>query len=621
MYNFLLGSLTLKEERGIFMTKITDRLKRQDVPAEQTWDITDLFADNEAWEHELESIQNDAQQVVSFATKLHTNGETLYEALKTLEQFQQRMIHLATYATLQISTDGTNSEHQGRMAQVSAVLAKIGAKLSFFESELLEIPKITLDQFFNDVPDLHVYQKMLNDIMKKKPYILAPNVEKTLAALGETLNAPYMIYERSKASDMNFRSIQDADGNELPMSEVLYENKYELTADTIVRRNAYDSFITTLDQYKNTYAATYATAVTKEVTMARLRGYDSVISMLLQPQDVTKEMYENQLDIIQKELAPHMRRLAKLKQADYELDELLFCDLKAPLDPSYAPDLTYDEAQKLILEALDVLGPEYSKMMNQAFQDRWIDYSDNIGKQSGAFCTTPYGAHPYILTSWTNMMPGAFTLAHELGHAGHFYLAGEHQHLVNTSTSTYFVEAPSTLNELLLGDYLIKNTDNPRLKRWVINQLLDTYYHNFVTHLLEGEFQRRVYNLAESGEALTADVLCTQKKETIANFWGDAAVIDDGAGLTWMRQPHYYMGLYPYTYSAGLTIATAVAERIKSDGELAVKQWLDVLKTGGSISPLALSQKAGVDMSKPDAIRTAVAYVGSLVDQLEASYE
>src|SRR5690625_5061632 len=158
-------------ERGIFMTKTTDRLKRQDVPAEQTWDITDLFADNEAWEHELESIQNDVQQVVSFATKLHTNGETLYEALKTLEQYQQHMIHIATYATLQISTDGTKSEHQGRMAQVSAVLAKIGAKLSFFESELLEIPKITLDQFFDDVPDLHVYQKMLNDIMKKKPNI------------------------------------------------------------------------------------------------------------------------------------------------------------------------------------------------------------------------------------------------------------------------------------------------------------------------------------------------------------------------------------------------------------------------------------------------------------------
>lgn len=605
----------------MIMTKNTDRLQRQDIPKEQTWNITDLFINNEAWEQELDSIQNDVQQVVSFATKLGTNAETLHRALVTFEKFQQRIFHTATYATLQISTDGTNPEYQGSMAKVSAVLATIGAKLSFFESELLEIPQTKIDQFLEDEPNLQVYQKMLDDIMKKKPYALAPNVEETLSALGETLDAPYMIYERSKASDMHFHSIQDADGNELPMSEVLYENKYELAADTIVRRKAYDSFITTLNQYKNTYAATYATAVTKEVTMAKLRGYDSVISMLLQPQDVTKEMYDNQLDIIQTELAPHMQRLAKLKQADYGLDKLLFCDLKAPLDPTYAPELTYDEAQKLILEALNVLGPEYNKIMNKAFQERWIDYSDNIGKQSGAFCTTPYGAHPYILTSWTNMMPGAFTLAHELGHAGHFYLAGENQHLVNTSTSTYFVEAPSTLNELLLGDHLIQTTDNPRLKRWVINQLLDTYYHNFVTHLLEGEFQRRIYRLAESGEALTADVLCTQKKETIAHFWGDAVVIDEGAGLTWMRQPHYYMGLYPYTYSAGLTIATAVAEKIKADGEPAVQQWLDVLKTGGSISPLALSKKAGVDMSKPDAIRTAVAYVGSLVDQLEDSYQ
>ena len=603
------------------MSKVTDRLKREDVPTEQTWDVTDLFANEEAWEKALGDLEGEVEEVVSFKNKLRSNAHTLLSALKTFEQFQENLIQVATYATLQISADGTNHIHQSRMAKVYAENAKLNAKLAFFESELLEIPTNTLEQFYQDEPELKVYEKMLHDLLKKQPYMLEPNVEETLAALGESLDAPYMIYERSKSSDMHFKTIQDKNGNELPMSEVLYENKYELSADTTVRRNAYQSFIQTLEQYKHTYAAVYATQVTKEVTMARVRGYDSVIDMLLQSHDVTKEMYENQLDIIQTELAPHMRKLAKLKQQDYGLDKFLFCDLKAPLDPEYAPETTFDEAKQLILEALQVLGPEYHAIMEKAFQDRWIDYADNIGKQSGAFCTTPYGAHPYILTSWTNMMPGVFTLAHELGHAGHFYLAGESQRLVNTNISTYFVEAPSTLNELLLADYLIKKSDNPRLKRWVINQLLDTYYHNFVTHLLEGEFQRRVYAKAEAGEALTADVLCAEKKAAIASFWGDAAVIDDGAGLTWMRQPHYYMGLYPYTYSAGLTVATAVAEKMKTDSEQTAREWINVLKTGGAMSPLKLSQQAGIDMSKPDAIRTAVAYVGSLVDKLEASYK
>jgi len=603
------------------MSQSEQRRSRQDVPIEQTWDVTDLFKNEEEWEKEAKKVQEDIQQIVTFKGRLHQNAMTLLQALQEYEQYQQRLIHLMTYANLLLTTDGTDPAHQGRMAKISAILANIGAKLAFFETELIDLPKETFEKFMNEEKELRLYQKLITDLFAKKPYILAPEVEETIAALGETLDAPFMIYERSKTSDMQFDSIQDKNGHELPMSEVLYENKYEFSADTTIRRNAYDSFMTTFNQYKNTYAATYATEVTKEITMARLRGYDSVIDMLLEPHDVTKEMYENQLNIIQEELAPHMRRLARLKQQDYQLNELRFCDLKAPLDPSYAPETTYKEARILILDALQVMGSEYTSIMEKAFDERWIDYADNIGKQSGAYCTTPYGAHPYILTSWTDMMPGAFTLAHELGHAGHFYLAGNHQHLVNTSTSTYFVEAPSTLNELLLGSHLIEQTDNPRLKRWVINQLLDTYYHNFVTHLLEGEFQRRVYRLAEAGTALTADVLCAQKQETIINFWGDAAVIDERAGLTWMRQPHYYMGLYPYTYSAGLTIATAVFDKINREGQPAVEQWIEVLKTGGSISPLALSKKAGVDMSTPDAIRTAIEYVGSLVDELEESYQ
>ncbi len=405
------------------------------------------------------------------------------------------------------------------------------------------------------------------------------------------------------------------------MSAALYEDRYEITADTAIRRQAYNSFINTLNQYKNTYAATYATEVTKQVTMSRLRGYDSVTDMLLHSQQVTKEMYRNQLDVIQEELAPHMRRFAKLKQKDLGLAEMRFCDLKAPIDPEFNPKTNYEEATATILDALQVMGPEYVEIMKKGVHDRWVDRSDNIGKATGAFCSSPYGVHPYILITWTDTMRGAFVLAHELGHAGHFYLAGKNQSLVNTRPSTYFIEAPSTLNELLLANHLIEKTDDKRMKRWVIGQLLGTYYHNFVTHLLEGEYQRRVYTLAETGTPLTASVLCEQKKQAIENFWGDTVTIDDGAGLTWMRQPHYYMGLYPCTYSAGLTVSTAVAQMIQQEGKPAVDRWLNVLKSGGTLKPLDLIKQAGVDMSKPDAIRTAVAYVGGLVDELEKSYE
>lgn len=311
-----------------------------------------------------------------------------------------------------------------------------------------------------------------------------------------------MIYERSKSSDMSFSPVKDGNGNELPMSAALHEEKYELSEDTALRRNSYQSYTQTLNQYKHTFAANYATEVTKQVTMARLRGYDSVTKMLLQPQEVTEVMYHNQLDVIQQELAPHMRRYAKLKKEKLGLEEMRYSDLKSPLDPDYNPTTSYEEAKTTILNALEVMGPEYHEIMEKGLTERWVDLSDNIGKSTGAFCSSPYGAHPYILLTWADSMASAFTLAHELGHAGHFYLANKNQSLFNTKVSTYFVEAPSTMNELLLGNYLLKQAKDKQMKRWVITQLLDTYYHNFVTHLLEGEFQRRIYALAEEGTHL-----------------------------------------------------------------------------------------------------------------------
>src|SRR5690625_1775922 len=600
---------------------MTERLKRSEVPVEQTWDLSDLFTSHNEWENELQSIQNDVQEVTKYKGKLGEDAETLLKCLTTLADFQKRVIRVATYASLRSNADGSDPENQRDSAKVASALASIGAKLSFIESELLTISSDTLKQFMSENTKLRTYEKMLDDILEKKPYTLSPEIEETLAALSEVHDAPMMIYERSKSADMQFNPIHDNDGQEYPMSFALYEDRYELSPNTPLRRKAFDSFVHTLNQYKNTYAATYATEVTKQVTMARLRNYDSVIDMLLHPQQVTKTMYENQLNIIQEKLAPHMRKYAKLLKEQLGVDELKFCDLQAPLDPEFNPETTFEEAKSTILDALKVMGPEYSEIMKKGLNERWVDYSDNIGKSTGAFCSSPYGVHPYILITWTDTMRGAFILAHELGHAGHFYLAGKNQELVNTRPSTYFIEAPSTINELLLANHLLKKTDDKRMKRWVITQLLGTYYHNFVTHLLEGEFQRRIYTLAEAGTPLTADVLSTQKRETLENFWGDTVTIDDGASLTWMRQPHYYMGLYPYTYSAGLTVSTAMAQRIQKEGKPAVEAWLNVLKAGGTKKPLDLIKQAGVDMSNPDAIKDAVAYVGSLIDELEKSYE
>ena len=597
------------------------RLKRDQVPVELTWDLRDLFATDKDWEKELDAIQKDVSKVTQYKGKLSEGSAVLLACLNEREKLLKRMIRVDTYAGLRQSADGSDPVNQADSSRVAAALSNISANLSFIKTEVLSLPNGTIERYINEEAELNNYRKYLDELLETQPHTLSAETEEALASLGMVLGSPYMIYGRSKSSDMTFRSIEDAEDNERPVSFALYEDLYESSPDTELRRKAYDSFVEGLNRYKNTFAATYATEINKQVALAKIRNYDSVTDMLLEPQQVTKEMYHNQLDIIQQELAPHMRRFAKLIKRVLGLDTIRFCDLKAPLDPEFNPTTTYEEASDVILEAVSVMGPEYKDIIKKGLTERWIDLADNIGKSTGAFCSSPYGVHPYILITWTDTMRSAFTLAHELGHAGHFYLAGKHQTLTNTRPSMYFVEAPSTMNEMLLGDYLMSKTDDPRMRRWVVLQLLGTYYHNFVTHLLEGELQRRVYQLAEEGKAITASVLCEQKADLLSKFWGDAVEIDEGASLTWMRQPHYYMGLYPYTYSAGLTVSTAAAKMIREEGAPAVQRWLEVLKSGGTMKPLELIKHAGIDMSKPDAIRTAVAYVGSLIDELEESYK
>lgn len=605
------------------MTKtIEKRPERSEVPADLTWDLADLFLSDQEWEDSLKEIEADVKKFAGFKGNLHTSAKSLLECLTAQEELTKKLVKARTYASLKQSADGTDPVNQANAAKVAAIGTQALSALSFISSEILEFEDRKVEEFLQKEPGLEPFRKNLVELLETKKHKLSPQTEEVLAALGEVHAAPYNIYGMAKLADMQFSSIQDEEENELPVSFALFESRYEFSPDTYVRRKAYDSFVTTLKQYKNTIAATYATEVKKQVTLAKLRNYESVTDMLLEPQQVTKEMYNNQIDIIYKELAPHMRRFAQLKKKVLGLDKMKFCDLKAPFDPDFDPAITFGEARDLITESLKVMGPDYTAMIEKGFEERWVDLADNVGKSTGAFCSSPYGSHPYILITWADNMRGCFTLAHEFGHAGHFYLANQNQRIMNVRPSMYFIEAPSTMNEMLLAQHLLdKNKDDAQMSRWVILQLLGTYYHNFVTHLLEAEYQRRVYDHAEAGKALTAKTLTEIKTDVLEGFWGDTVEIDEGAGLTWMRQPHYYMGLYPYTYSAGLTASTAVSKLIKEEGQPAVDRWLEVLRAGGTMKPLELLKHAGLDMSTPEPVRKAVAYVGSLIDELERSYQ
>ncbi|MGE8037178.1 oligoendopeptidase F [Lysinibacillus sp. NPDC093692] len=587
---------------------------RKDVPLEETWNLKDLFENDADFEPILAQLVEDA---LSFERKYQgtiTDAQKVIEVLTAFEALQKSIVPIGTYANLNSQTDLTDNVAQMRSAKYSTAVGKISSAFSFVRSELLALDEAILQEATELSP---IYKVYLEELLKQKPYQLHPEVEKALAAFSSTFKTPYETYNTTKLVDMHFGQFE-ANGEKHPLSFVLYENNWEFEADTNVRRAAFEAFSSKLRDYQYTTAKIYNTHIQQEKTMAELRGFDSIIDYLLFDQDVDRSLYNRQIDLITKELAPHMRRYTKLIQQANGIENMTFADLKIALDPEYDPKLTMSEAKEYVENALSVMGEDYKNMIEKAFNERWIDYATNKGKSTGAFCSSPYGNHPYILMSWNERMNEVFTLIHELGHAGHFVNAHAHQSYFNSRPSLYFIEAPSTMNEMLLANYLLTHNEDPRFKRWVISNIVSkTYYHNFVTHLLEAAYQRKVYELIDAGEAVNASVLNQLKRSVLEDFWGEAVDISEGAELTWMRQPHYYMGLYPYTYSAGLTISTQVSKRILKEGKPAVDEWLAVLQAGGTKSPVELAQMAGVDVTTDQPLRDTIAYIGHLVDELE----
>ncbi|GGG85507.1 oligoendopeptidase F [Staphylococcus pragensis] len=586
---------------------------RKDVAQEEKWDLKDLFKDDQQFYEILEKTINDAK-TLNQQHKNKISSSNIHEVLNEYETILIQLDRLGNYAELRLSVDTSNEEAQTLSAKLSTSYGKITSQLSFVESEISALSNSEIEDAMAKSNIPHYLQK----IMSNKPYQLSPEVEEVLASLSPTFQSAYELYGTTKMLDIAFESFEHNNVN-YPLDYATFENEYEDNPDPEFRRKSFQNFSNALRKYQHTTAATYNQHVQQEKIEADLRGYDSVIDYLLHDQEVTREMYDRQIDVIMSDLAPVMQKYAKLLQRIHGLDKMRFEDLKISVDPSYEPQISIEESKKYIHGALNVLGEDYIKMIDNAYKDRWIDFAQNKGKDTGAYCASPYFTHSYVFISWTGKMAETFVLAHELGHAGHFTLAQQHQNLLDSEASMYFVEAPSTMNEMLMANYLFSNSDNPKFKRWVIGSILSrTYYHNMVTHLLEAAYQREVYRKVDNGESLTASVLNNIMRTVYEQFFGDAVELTDGTELTWMRQPHYYMGLYSYTYSAGLTIGTVMSQKIRKEGQSAVDAWLDTLKAGGSQSPVDLAKIAGVDITTDAPLKSTIKYISELVNEVES---
>ncbi|MFZ5827564.1 MAG: M3 family metallopeptidase [Bacillota bacterium] len=580
---------------------------------------------------EVSALGADLESLRQYRGRLHTGASVLLACLDLEEKLQERLDRVYSYANLNLATDGANPSHQAAAGRVQPLMVQAAGHWAAIQSELLLLPDGYLEQCLASLPGLEGHRGLIMDVLSDKPYALSPEAEKAVAALGDGLALPYRIFQRGTTADMTFDAVQSGSGETESVTIGGFLMHTELSPDTALRRRSWESLGKGLSGYQNIMAESLGTFIRNNVALSRLRKYDNVFHMLLNARpsgprmftgsdSVPVSIFEQVLDTILTELAPVMRRYARLRKQVLGLDKLLLCDLQAALPAGVEPRLSYEQGADWIRASTAVLGAEYQELINQAFDDRWIDRADNAGRIGGAFCNPVSGTHPFVFSTWTGGFRALFILAHELGHAGHTALSQRYQRLNDNRHATFFIETPSTLNELLLARYIRNQSEDLNIHRRVIMSLLATYHHNFVTHLLEAELLRRLYRKAEAGEPLTAKVFGDETVAMLGSFWGDEVELDEIARLNWMRQPHYYSGLYPYTYSVGLAGATVIAGAIEREGEAVVERYLEVLKAGSTRKPLDLFRMMGIDMTSPEPLRLAVSYVGSLVADLEATY-
>ncbi|MDX9808358.1 MAG: oligoendopeptidase F [Acholeplasma sp.] len=586
--------------------------KRHELNINQTWDMANLFKSEALYLEAFDQVEKDIDVFCQqFENKL-SSEQTIHEALNRFQDIQGRLSRIGAYGSLQSSTDSISEENQMRQGKAMMRFQSISKKMAFLSNELKQQPNELLLKAAA-LSDNNKYY--LEEIIEDKKHTLSPEIEKTLVSLSPVLNASYMHYNRFKLADMKFNDFE-VNGVTYPNSFTLFENEYEYEVNPAVRRKAYETFYQKLSEYQHGFASNYQAHVQKEKILSELRGYPSVFDYLLDGQKVSKDFMDRQIDGIMTKLAPAMRKYALLLKDIHGLDKMTYADLKIAVDPTFEPKVSIEASKELLKEGLSILGPEYNQIVHRAFDERWIDFPQNQGKSTGGFCSSPYGASSYILINWNGQMDEVMVLAHELGHAGHFQYANANQSILNTRPSMYFIEAPSTTNELLMANHLIQKASSEREKTWIKSVMISrTYYHNFVTHLLEAAFQREVYNKVDQKQPLSANILNNIKLGVLRQFWGDVVEIPEWAGLTWMRQPHYFMGLYPYTYSAGLTLGTKVSRMIQ-DKKIEPQAWIEVLKAGGTKSPLDLAKMVGVDLSTDQVLSEVIEDISNTIEDI-----
>jgi oligoendopeptidase F len=592
--------------------------KRSDIPVEDTWALEDIYPTDEAWEQELATLEADKGVLTAYAGRLGESGQTLFAYLQQMEKTNEKASSLANYALRRSDEDTRNATYQAMTGRFMSVAVGLDTACSFETPEIMAISDETLEAFYVECPELERFRRYLTDLRRRKAHILSAAEEKLMAAAGEMSQTPINTFNSFINADLKFPDAVDGEGKQRPLSQGTFIT-YQENADRALRKSSYENLYGTLKNFRNT-AASLLNAQSKQLQFfADARGYGSAMEASLDLNNVPVSVYTNLIDTVHANL-DKMHRYVRLRKKLLGVEELHFYDVYAQLVPGSDAKIPFADAKQTVYDALAPLGEDYRAVLKEAFDNRWIDVYENEGKRAGAYAAG-IPVHPFVLLNYTGTLDAQFTLAHEMGHALHSYLSAKYQNHIDSQYVIFVAEVASTCNEALLMEYLLSKTTDKMARAALINHFLEQFKGTLYRQTMFAEFEMNIGKMVGEGQTLTAEALSAEYRRLNELYFGPNMVVDEQIAVEWARIPHFYFDYYVFQYATGYSAAIALSKRILTEGESAVKDYLNFLSGGCSKSPIDLLKGAGVDMTSPTPVNQALDLFGRLLDEMEALME
>jgi len=588
--------------------------ERSDIDDEYKWDLEALYPDDDTWEDAFEDVSKRIEELEAYEGRATEDAETLYETLQTFESVMRDVANVSAYARMRRDEDTADGHYQALATRAQSLYSDASSAASFLDPAIQDAGRETIEAYVEAHPELDTYEHYFDDVLRMTPHTRSTEVESLLADLGEVLGSTGEVYNMFANADLEFPAVDDPGGEPRQITLNNFTTLQE-NPDREFRREVYESFYDRWGEYRNSVAAAYRNSVKTDVKLARARNYDTAREAALDGPNVPVEVYDTLVDTVNDQLDV-LGRHADLKRRHVGAEELKMWDLYVPMVEGESPDVEYEQAREWVTEAVAPLGEEYQNRLAEGLDSRWVDVYETKNKQSGAYSGGTYDSQPYILMNFQDDVASMYTLAHELGHSLHSELTSDEQPYVYSDYEIFVAEVASTVNETLLTHHLIDVVEDERLRRHVLNQYLERFRSTLFRQTMFAEFEHRAHELAEEGEALTADRLDELYGELKGTYYADAAV-DDRIAREWMRIPHFYRAFYVYQYATGISAAVAIAEDILDHGERAASSYREFLSSGSREYPLDLLEIAGVDMTTAEPVEAAIGTYGEFLDEFE----